>query len=765
MIKSVLWNIEGLKNVIDSEVYEYFKNFDIVMLTETFQLSSTTLKGFHVYEELAVREGVGRPIGGILVAVKPDLRLKDLFVSKYCVGIEAKTCLILNFYFNPILDNFIVMDEIIEQLNKIDLTKPCIVGGDFNARIDNNRNERAEILIELLEDFGFDILNDPCCPTYYSHNGSSTIDLYFSNFEVKSCEVETKNDLLFRRKHVPIMLEFETPVVVCPPLKEKKGKRRLVGEIDIERLEGVEAEIVSGNIDSAYKSICDTILDSVPDNIAVSKKRKYSQEIEDQKRRLRVMYNRMQKSPLLFQDHGRLAEEKRRYNTMIKDMKIKLAEEEENRRIEEAETLPWKLNARRNGMISCGASMDVWSPHFSQLYNDSQDKILNAEVLHDHSYSNHQPAIDPVWFTESNEFSVPPEITEAEVEETLRTCGNKKAAGSDMITNEHLKGSFPLIGPLWVLLFNCILASGKIVDIWRRSIVRVLYKGKGDNKSPDNYRGIALLSHVYKLFTKIIASKIYKFVENKSLAKEQFGFCKNRSTLDAFFKLRSYVTEALNTPRTPVYALFVDFRKAFDMVPRNLLIQKLFYCHGIRGRILSVIVSLLEYNLIQVFDGLCYTDDILQTRGVQQGDSLSPLLYILFVSDLPSLLIEVSSMIKVVMFADDLVFYSTCKTSVQQALDALSRYCSLNKMEVNLAKTKVLKFRRGGSANEVFTYNNNIIEHCSSYEYLGITLQPSWTFTAHLKKKRIKANAASYRIKDLQLLSMDGARKYFSVMI
>ena len=117
------------------------------------------------------------------------------------------------------------------------------------------------------------------------------------------------------------------------------------------------------------------------------------------------------------------------------------------------------------------------------------------------------------------------------------------------------------------------------------------------------------------------------------------------------------------------------------------------------------------------------------------------------------------------MFADDLVFYSTCKNSIQRALDVLSLYCKTNNMEVNLSKTKVLKFRRGGKAKEVFRYNDNIVEHCSSYEYLGVTLQPTWNFTIHLKKKRIKANSASYRIKDLQLLSLEGAQKYFSVMI
>ena len=115
--------------------------------------------------------------------------------------------------------------------------------------------------------------------------------------------------------------------------------------------------------------------------------------------------------------------------------------------------------------------------------------------------------------------------------------------------------------------------------------------------------------------------------------------------------------------------------------------------------------------------------------------------------------------------ADDLVFFSSSVNDIQIALDNLSSYCQRNKIEVNMNKTKVMKFRRGGPFNEVFVFDDAPVEHANMYEYLGITLQSSWTFTSHIRKKRAKALAASFAIKGLRDLSIDGAKKFFSVMV
>ena len=162
----------------------------------------------------------------------------------------------------------------------------------------------------------------------------------------------------------------------------------------------------------------------------------------------------------------------------------------------------------------------------------------------------------------------------------------------------------------------------------------MLYKGKGDIGNCDNYRGISLLTHMMKVFTKLISQKLLKVVR---LPDEQFGFRKGKSTMDAINILRQRVKEALSSPRTPLYAVLIDFKKAFDQVPRQKLLEKLTKFHGIPpdSRLHMIIKDLLKQNFIQIDDGLRKTGLIRQKDGVLQGDSLSPLLFIAFVADLP----------------------------------------------------------------------------------------------------------------------------------
>ena len=205
---------------------------------------------------------------------------------------------------------------------------------------------------------------------------------------------------------------------------------------------------------------------------------------------------------------------------------------------------------------------------------------------------------------------------------------------------------------------------------------------------------------------------------------------------------------------------------AFDSVPRRLLIHKLASYHHVRGRILKLLHSIYSQNVIRVFDGVVFGTPISQTVGVLQGDSLSPLMFIMFIADLPALLTAVRD-ISCILYADDLVFYSESLESVQNAVDVLHQYCSVNELTVNTSKTKVLKFRRGGRLknSDVVWYGNEKLEFCSDYEYLGLTLQPTWTFSRHFRLKRNKMIVRSNTVsKSVRELSVAGAIKHLSTV-
>ena len=233
----------------------------------------------------------------------------------------------------------------------------------------------------------------------------------------------------------------------------------------------------------------------------------------------------------------------------------------------------------------------------------------------------------------------------------------------------------------------------------------------------------------------------------------------------AFAILRDEVKACLAHRRTPLFAVFVDFKKAFDTVPRVKLVRKLKTYHGVSGLLLQAVCAVLDKTFVIIDDGLRKSDPIPQNQGVLQGDSLSPLLFISYVADLPERLKQ--SGVTVILYADDVLFFSRSRKTVQDALVVLERWAEENGMAVNTDKTKVMKFRRGGqlSPEDRFLYQGREFEIVRSYEYLGITVQTKWTFTDHVRKRVLKCKARMYAIGKLRNLSLTAASKFWKVML
>ena len=201
------------------------------------------------------------------------------------------------------------------------------------------------------------------------------------------------------------------------------------------------------------------------------------------------------------------------------------------------------------------------------------------------------------------------------------------------------------------------------------------------------------------------------------------------------------------------YVCFVDYEKAFDKIDRNLLLTKLQKI-GISNHFLRVLSTLYQHNFIMVSVEGSLTDKISQRIGVPQGDKLSPILFSLFISDLSSILESTGCF--VVFYADDLAVASSSLQSLQHALDKLDKYCALNLMNVNVKKTKMMKFRKGGplAHTDAVKYRGQPIEFVNNFKYLGITLSTTLSPNAHLSS--LYNNARS---------SFNSARRLFDAIV
>ena len=132
----------------------------------------------------------------------------------------------------------------------------------------------------------------------------------------------------------------------------------------------------------------------------------------------------------------------------------------------------------------------------------------------------------------------------------------------------------------------------------------------------------------------------YVYIETKGvIPDQQHGFRNNRSTITAIKLLNQYVSEALATPKTPLYVTYVDFKKAFDSVDQSLMLCKLKVV-GLPGKVIRAIWPIVRENFVQITTAECLSNSVTQNVGLAQEEclSVSPLLYSISTHDLPAVI-------------------------------------------------------------------------------------------------------------------------------
>lgn len=212
-----------------------------------------------------------------------------------------------------------------------------------------------------------------------------------------------------------------------------------------------------------------------------------------------------------------------------------------------------------------------------------------------------------------------------------------------------------------------------------------------------NYRTI-MVSHVLaQIYGSIMEEHIGYYVESRGLrAIGQAGFRKQHSTLDHTFTLRALIEEARYN-KQKLYCCFVDFKKAFDTVPRVRLMQRLKEM-GVLEDMQWGVAKLYEKVTGKVRATGGWSTEIRNTTGVKQGCPLSPTLLGLYIDEVVEFIhrgggvgsMLSSSTVKVLLYADDIVLISSTAEGLQQHLDALEEFCCRRDLQVNLGKTKII---------------------------------------------------------------------------
>ena len=325
-------------------------------------------------------------------------------------------------------------------------------------------------------------------------------------------------------------------------------------------------------------------------------------------------------------------------------------------------------------------------------------------------------------------------VTFEEVAFVIDDLDAKKATGSDGIPCRVIKElKNHLVSPL-TLLINKIVMEGDYPDTLKYATIKPLHK-KGDKSDISNYRPIALLPVINKIFERIICNRIQYFLDsNKINDKEQYGYKRNIGTNDAILRFSHEITEFLDEGNA-VIVIFMDLTAAFDTLNRDVLLEKLSHL-GIRGHVHTLLSSYFSNRSQAVKIDDTISSILIIDEGVAQGSILSPILFNVNLYDSP----PISS--QRIKFADDNVIYKKCKKSeIDVTMDemladvhTMAKHFENSGLKLNYSKTNFMVIGANGNSTVPMSFpitESINIQRVTSSKFLGVTVDEDFNFKEH----------------------------------
>jgi len=338
-------------------------------------------------------------------------------------------------------------------------------------------------------------------------------------------------------------------------------------------------------------------------------------------------------------------------------------------------------------------SKSAIGPLFDKDNNLQSDPKIMADLLQEqYSAVFSSPLVNPTFtgnkYTQSllDDF----DFTVEDIEEAIDDIGENSACGDDDIPAIVLKRCKPSISTPIFIIWKHSLDTGFIDRKFKTQLVTPVFK-KGSRGSPENYRPIALTSHIIKVFERVMRKRLVDHLEeNNLLCNNQHGFRRGRSCLT---QLLAHFDDILcnSLEGADTDAIYLDFAKAFDKVDHQLLLIKL-KAFGVTGKVYQWIESfLLDRDQYVAVNGVkSYVAKVLS--GVPQGTVLGPILFIIFINDMNESI--VSSILR--SFADDTRILKAIRSyldvpELQADLDNIIKWSKDNNMSLHKNKFELLQ--------------------------------------------------------------------------
>ena len=335
-------------------------------------------------------------------------------------------------------------------------------------------------------------------------------------------------------------------------------------------------------------------------------------------------------------------------------------------------------------------------------------------------------------------------IDEAGVVKLLKGVDPSKASGPDQIPCKLLCELHVELAPVFTILFQTSYDSGSIPSVWKAAWITPVFK-KGDKCVAANYRPVSLTCVSCKLLEHILCSQIRDYLDKHGIITPyQHGFRQRLSCESQLLVTTHDLLKRLDK-KDEVDIAILDFSKAFDVVPHQRLLRKL-RLYGIEGRTLDWISCFLQGRTQSVVvDGVrshsrnrTDGDDVLS--GVPQGTVMGPLLFLMYINDLPSVLDPTTACR---LFADDCLIYRSINSiadhvALQKDLEALYNWGLKWGLKFNVSKCNIMHLdRKQVHSTRFYTLGGEVINSVSEAQYLGVTFSNSYITRASQWKAHI----------------------------
>ena len=669
----------------------------------------------------------------------------------------------------------------LQQLHDLvaQLPEPFLLVGDFNARHplwgDTVTSLRGRILESFLTQHPCSVLNEACVTHYHPQTATFTaIDLTITSSSIAPNFSWYASEDLYNSDHFPVLLVLRDDSCRRVPVRYifDRADWELYRRLAVTHGSAADFPSVDEALDHLLFAVRTGASAAIPTTNPVTNtrrvpwwNRRLQQAVEEKKAATRryyrtrlvvdkIAFNRACATVRYLVKSSRQQSWKSYVSSINERTPMSKIWHRVGRVLGRRQALPRPVLETDAGLLSAPAEVaDAFGAALSSVCQGSQDPLFLRHKL--------QAESAPVTFPPNDTAAYNKQFTLSELSNAFRKSSNK-APGEDNVPLLLLRNLPPTSLLFLLSLYNRVWSENVFPSSWRGSVIIPIHKKGTSRTQPLNYRPIALTSTMCKIMERMVNIRlVWHLEESDFLHRQQYGFRRCRSSLDALLRLDSYIKSAF-TRREHVVAVFFDLHKAYDRTWRHHVLQQLKKAKFV-GNLPRFVQNFLTARTIKTRVGSVLSDPFPQQEGVPQGSVLSCTLFSLAINDLPD---QVSPGVQSSLYVDDFAIFvraSSLRSAVRQIQLSINRshqWVAKHGFEFSTHKTVCMHFTRcrGLFPPPDLFLGTTKLASVPATRFLGLTLDTKLTYLPHIRDLRQRAMRSLDLLKSLAGISWGADR-------